>query len=179
MLEAAAEAPEQRARGIGRTDVPGRVRLYRGREVIRHGAGGQRYQASPQRYDRDEVIDPRGTLPSVRDGRPPRVPRRPHLNGAETRPASQRSRGPPLARPLSVEAIGERDLSAALAPEACAFRVPHRERSDKHRSVSALLAHEDDPPRRTVHLPTPSSALATDQQIGTPERRVRRQPPSS
>ena len=76
---------------------------------------------------------------------------------------------PHFARPLSVEAIGERELSAALAPEACAFRVPHRERSAKHRSISALLAHEDDPPRRTVHLPAPSSALETGQQIGTRE----------
>ena len=60
-----------------------------------------------------------------------------------------------FACPLLVEAIGEGKLPAALAPEACAFRVPHRKRPTEHRSLPALLAHKDDPPGRTVHLPTP------------------------
>ena len=38
-----------------------RVRLDRGREVVRHSASCQRYQAGTYRYDRNEDIERRGT----------------------------------------------------------------------------------------------------------------------
>ena len=60
---------------------------------------------------------------------------------------------------LLVEAIGEGKLPAALAPEACPLRVPHRKWPTEHRSVPAFLAHKEDPPGRTVHLPNPPLQL--------------------
>src|SRR4028118_909515 len=88
---------------------------------------------------------------------------RPATGGSLPRPRPEpRARGPRgggparvrhavrFAGPLLVEAIGEGELPATPAPEACAFRVPHRKRPTEHRSFPALLAHEDDPPGRTV-----------------------------
>jgi hypothetical protein len=48
--------------------------------------------------------------------------------------------------PLMVEAIGERELSAAGAPETGASRAPHRKRLAEHRTFPTILAHEDNPP---------------------------------
>ncbi len=130
------------------------IRLYRGREVMRRVAGCQRHKASSHRYDREEVVNSGGSLRcAVGDSS--------ELRRVLTSTVSWRCR-PRRARdvsrpayPLLVEAIGEGELSAALAPKVCAFRVPHRKGSAEHHSLPTLFTHEDDPPGRTVHLPTP------------------------
>src|SRR5215207_348742 len=87
------------------------------------------------------------------------------------------------AYPLLIEAVGEGEPSAALAPEVGAFRAPHRKRLAEHRPLPALPAHEDYPPGetpgRTVHAPTPSAAVPAGGQLGTSERPVQGEPPSS
>jgi hypothetical protein len=60
---------------------------------------------------------------------------------------------------LLVETIGEGEPPAALAPEVSGTRAPHRKRLAEHRSLAAILAHEDNPPGRTGHVPTPSLAV--------------------
>jgi hypothetical protein len=67
------------------------IRLYRDREVMRRGAGCQRYKASSHRYDREEVINSGGSLPSMCGWRLPRVAKGSHLNGIVARSASPRS----------------------------------------------------------------------------------------
>jgi hypothetical protein len=54
---------------------------------MRNGAGCQRYKASFHRYDREEVINPGGFLPSSCGLRLPRVTRYSHLNGIVLRSA--------------------------------------------------------------------------------------------
>jgi hypothetical protein len=49
---------------------------------------------------------------------------------------------------LSVQAIGEGEMVAALAPEEGAPREPHRQRIANHRALPALLADEHHPLRR-------------------------------
>jgi hypothetical protein len=77
-----------------------------------------------------------------------------------------------FAEPISVDAIGGGELLAALASGERTARAPHRERPVQYRLLPALLAHEDDPPRRTVHGPTPSlscrrSPTSHTREVGT------------
>src|SRR5215204_7151577 len=46
---------------------------------------------------------------------------------------------------LLVEAIGEREFSAAGARETGASRAPHPKRLAEHRTFPAVLAHQDNP----------------------------------
>jgi hypothetical protein len=61
---------------------------------------------------------------------------------------------PRPAYPLLVEAIGEGELSAALAPKVCAFGVPHRKRPAEHQSIPALLTagFSGHDPHRIMHM---------------------------
>ena len=64
-----------------------------------------------------------------------------------------------------VEAIGEGELFAALAPEKGALLTPHRKRPAENRPFPALFAHEYDLLRRTIHERNPLPLFAGRGQV--------------